>query len=284
MNNQQILITGGSGQLGLALQKQFPGAIPTDSAELDITDRAAVENFDWDNIRIIINAAAYTNVDGAETPEGKALAEKINVEGVKNLADMATQHDLTLIHLSSDYVFDGTKENHLETEGFHPLSVYGQTKADADTYIMANTPKYYILRTSWLIGEGKNFVRTMLELGAKGISPKVVNDQSGRLTFTSELVRIIAYLLEKQAPYGVYNASNDGPVKSWYEITRDIFQIAGYTQAVTGITTAEYFIGKENIAHRPTHSDFDLDKLHAIGLQSTDWETELADYIQTHLA
>lgn len=280
MDGKGIVITGANGQLGRALQKVFPAAVAGDREMLDITDKASVEGFDWSGVRVIINAAAYTNVDGAQTPEGAELARKINVDGVANLADVARARDLTLVHISTDYVFDGTRQNHLETEDFHPLSVYGETKAAGDEYIMRNLTKYYILRTSWLIGEGKNFVRTMFELGAKGVSPKVINDQFGRLTFTDELTRIIAHLLGAGSDFGVYNASNYGQVKSWFDITRDIFRLAGFAQDVVEITTEEYFLGKENVAKRPRYSDFNLEKLHGTGFESADWEIELEKYIE----
>src|SRR4051812_14218213 len=190
MDDSKFLITGGNGQLGLALQAKYPAAKVTDVKELDITDQNSISTFDWSNVTTILNAAAYTNVDGAETPEGRVAAWKVNAIGSANLTRAALQHDLTIVHISTDYVFDGTQESHTEEEPFSPLGVYGESKAAGDTAV-GLAPKHYILRTSWVIGEGKNFVRTMLSLGERGISPKVVADQIGRLTFTSELVRAI---------------------------------------------------------------------------------------------
>jgi dTDP-4-dehydrorhamnose reductase len=278
MNDKDIAIIGSNGQLGRALQARFPSAIAVDRDELDIVDKESVRNFDWSNIKAILNAAAYTNVDGAETPEGAELAQKINVEGVKNLAEAAEEHDLILVHISSDYVFDGSKKDHIETEEFSPISVYGKTKAEADN-LVAKVPKHYILRTSWVIGDGNNFVRIMLGLGKKGTSPKVVDDQFGRLTFTNELVRAIDHLLDVKADYGTYNVTNSGVIKSWAEITREIFDDAGFDLSVDGISTKEYFEGKENIAPRPTNSDLNLDKIHATGFGSRDWQEELKKYI-----
>src|SRR5690606_10315692 len=120
---------------------------------------------------------------------------------------------------------------------------------------------YYILRTSWVIGEGKNFVRTMLELGQKGINPSVVSDQVGRLTFTSELVRAIDHLLTSKSPFGTYNVSNDGEPTSWADITREIFSLASLPNTVTDTSTAEYYKDKENIAPRPLQSTLDLSKI-----------------------
>jgi dTDP-4-dehydrorhamnose reductase len=278
MNDSQILIIGGKGQLGLALQAQYPGARAVDSDELDITDRKAVETFDWSNVAVILNAAAYTNVDGAETAEGRVLAWSVNADAVANLVAVAAQHDATLVQISSDYVFDGTITPHTESESFSPLSVYGASKAAGDIAVSL-APKFYLLRATWVIGEGKNFVRTMLGLGQKGIAPTVVGDQIGRLTFTSELVRIVDHLLTTNVPYGVYNATNSGEPASWADITRQIFKRAGYDLAVTDTTTAEYFAGKEGIALRPLGSIMDLSKLAATGFTSRDWQDDLQDYI-----
>src|SRR6185436_14057478 len=126
-------------------------------------------------------------------------------------------------------------------------------------------PRHYILRTSWVIGEGKNFVRTMLELGAKGIAPTVVSDQIGRLTFTTELVRVISHFLEATPPYGTYNVSNGGEPANWADITREIFKQAGHNLLVTNTTTAEYFADKPEVAPRPLQSTLDLAKLEATG-------------------
>lgn len=282
MNSHELLIVGANGQLGLALQEQYPDARAVDSGTLDITSADAVHNFDWSGITTILNAAAYTNVDGAETPEGRRAAWQVNVEGVRNLAQAALTHSLTLVHISSDYVFDGTAQNHTEEEPFSPLGVYGQTKAAGD--IAASlVPKHYILRTTWVIGDGKNFVRTMLGLGQKGVAPTVVADQIGRLTFTTELVRIIDHLLDTRAAYGTYNATNDGEPASWAEITREVFKDADYNLSVTGTTTAEYFAGKPGMAPRPLGSVMDLSKLTATGFQSRDWHDDLKDYIKREL-
>jgi dTDP-4-dehydrorhamnose reductase len=282
MNNKEILIIGANGQLGTALQAQYPDAKAVDSNMLDITDATNVHEFDWAGISVVINAAAYTNVDGAETPEGRISAWKVNTVGVRNLAEAALNHDMTLVHISSDYVFDGTHE-HTEEEAYSPLSVYGQSKAAGD--IAASlAPKHYILRSSWIIGEGKNFVRTMIALGQRDVAPTVVADQIGRLTFTSELVRIIDYLLSTKAKYGTYNATNDGDPASWADITREIFEVGGFDLTVTDTTTAEYFAQKPDSALRPLNSIMNLGKLHATGFTSHDWHEELKAYIKKELA
>lgn len=273
------LITGANGQLGLALQAKYPDAIAVDTDGLDITDHAAVDNFDWSRVTGIINAAAYTNVDGSETAEGRVLAWDVNATGVGNLARTAATHDIPLVHISSDYVFDGSQHIHLETEKFSPLGVYGQSKAAGDIAVNL-VPKHYILRTSWVIGEGKNFVRTMAGLAEKDISPTVVADQIGRLTFTSTLVDAIDHVLSTQANFGTYNVTNDGQSASWAAITREIFTILGRTDlTVTDTTTAEYFAGKPGIAPRPLESTLDLSKIKATGFAPADWRDDLTAYL-----
>jgi dTDP-4-dehydrorhamnose 3,5-epimerase len=251
---------------------------------LDITKADSVSGFDWSGIKYVLNAAAFTNVDGAETPEGREASWKVNASAVANLARVCLEHDMTLVHISSDYVFDGTVQPHTEDEPFSPLSVYGQSKAAGDL-VAALAPKHYILRATWVIGEGKNFVRTMLDLAGRGISPTVVADQIGRLTFTSELVRIIDHFLTSQAPYGTYNATNSGQPASWADITRQIFALGGFPDlTVTDTTTKEYFAGKEGIAPRPLGSIMSLDKLATTGFQSRDWQDDLKEYIKKEQA
>jgi len=283
MDQSSFLITGAHGQLGKALRTQYPDATATSSAELDITDTSALEHYDWSNITTIINAAAYTNVDSAETLEGRAAAWHVNAVGSANLTKIALDHDLMIVHISSDYVFDGTQELHMEDEDFAPLSAYGASKAAGDMAIALN-PKHYILRTSWVIGEGNNFVRTMIGLGQKGISPTVVADQVGRLTFTSELVRAIDHLLTTKAAFGTYNVTNSGDSVSWADITRAIFTEASYNDlTVTDTTTEEYFAGKDSIAPRPLQSTLDLSKIQATGFASIDWQEDLKTYVRKEL-
>ena len=285
MNQSELFIIGSNGQLGTALREKYPEARFADSGELDITDRNAVESFDWSGIKTIINAAAYTNVDGAETDEGRRAAWAINADGVANLVAVAAQQDAVLVHISSDYVFDGTQEMHDEDEGFAPLGVYGQTKAAADIAVSLS-PKYYIIRTSWVIGSGPNFVRSIHGLGPKGISPNVVADQFGRLTFTGEIVRGIDHLLTTNAAFGTYNLSNSGDVVSWADIARQVYEDAGYVAqglSVGDTTTEEYFAGKVS-SPRPTHSGLKLAKIEATGFTPRDWRENLKEYIEKELA
>ena len=258
MTDSKIFIVGSRGQLGTELLKKYPNAKSADISELDITDKSSVKSFDWSGIDVIINAAAYTNVDGAETLEGRAMAWSVNADAVANLVAVSAQHDITLVHISTDYVFDGTNDNHQEDETFAPLSVYGATKAAGDI-VVSLAPKFYIVRTSWVIGEGNNFVKTMMNLAEKNISPTVVHDQIGRLTFTSELVRAIDHLINSQIAdsrnqnntftFGTYNVTNEGSSISWADITREIYSLLGRDDlTVTNTTTEDYFKGKEGIA------------------------------------
>lgn len=284
MDDSKIFIVGANGQLGQALQAQYPNAQKADIDELDITSRESVLGFDWSGIEVILNAAAFTNVDGAETQEGRIAAWNVNATAVGFLCEAARKNNITLVHVSTDYVFDGTNNPHTEDEKFAPLSVYGASKAAGDL-LVDQLEKHYILRTSWVIGEGNNFVRTMLGLAEKGISPTVVSDQIGRLTFTCELVRAIVHLIESRATYGTYNVSNDGPSVSWAEITRQVFALSNHDElTVTDTTTADYYAGKEGIAPRPLLSTLDLSKIQASGFTSNNWQDDLKSYIEKELS
>lgn len=283
MNDSQIFIVGANGQLGTALRARYPGAQSADIDQMDITDRDSVVNYDWSGIKYILNAAAYTNVDGAETPEGRVAAWKVNAQAVAHLVEVAQKHDITLVHISTDYVFDGTKDNHPVDESLTPLGVYAQTKA-ASEIVVALAPKHYIFRISWLIGEGHNFVRTMMGLAEKNISPSVVADQVGRLTFTDTLVGVIDYALKNNLAFGTYNASNDGEPASWAEITRLIFKYMHRDDLkVTDTTTAEYYANKPESAPRPLKSTMDLSKIKATGIELADWRSDLENYVEKEM-
>lgn len=282
MDDSKFFIVGANGQLGKALRAKYTNARYADKEVLDITNKQSVENFDWSGITHIFNAAAYTDVDGAETTQGRVASWMVNADATANLVAVAAQFDITIVHISSDYVFDGTQYNHLEEEPFSPLSSYGSSKAAGDLAVSL-APKFYIIRTSWVIGEGKNFVRTMLSIGKKGTSPTVVSDQIGRLAFTVELVRAIDHLVQNECTFGTYNVTNDGEPASWADITREVFKIGAFDLSVTDTTTAEYFAGKEGIAPRPFQSTLDLSKLQATGFKSRDWQDDLTEYIKKEL-
>lgn len=279
--SEKILITGGGGQLGRALSLEFPEATVTDRESLDISDIEQVEGVDWSSYETILNAAAYVNADHSETPEGRLITWQSNAVGPRNLAKVAIKNNLHLIHVSSEYVFDGDNSNHKEDEGFSPLSVYGQTKAAADIAVSL-VPDHHILRTSWVVGDGHNFVKTMKNLADMRIDPKVVDDQYGRLTFTSELVRAVKHILENDIERGTYNLTNSGQPRSWAEIAALTFKMAGHDDSrVKPISTNDYKKDKMPFAPRPTHSELDLSKIQATGFESQEYEPLLEQYIES---
>ncbi|BAU98706.1 sugar nucleotide-binding protein [Aurantimicrobium minutum] len=280
MKPKKTLILGANGQLGLALRKEFPDAEFASRTEIDVSDPASLSAVDWNSFETVINASAFTAVDAAETPEGRQNAWATNVSCVSELVKYCSAHSVTLVHVSSDYVFDGTKQGeYTETDALCPLGVYGQTKAAGDAAV-ATTPRHYILRTSWVIGEGNNFVRTMASLAEKGINPSVVNDQIGRLTFTADLASASRHLLESKAPFGVYNMTNSGEPVSWADIAQKVFELTGHdANRVTGVTTAEYYAGKEGIAPRPLNSVLSLSKLEQTGFSPASWGERLTEYL-----
>ena len=281
---KRILITGSEGQVGKALTQQYPDAKAVSRATLDISDLTQVETFNWDQYDVIINAAAYVNADHSETDEGREKTWQANATGPRNLAQAALKYGLQLIHISSEYVFDGKKENHTEDEKFSPLSVYGETKAAGDL-VVSLVPEHYIFRTTWVVGEGHNFIRTMMRLAGLRIDPAVVDDQYGRLTFASEIVRAIDHAITNEIPYGTYNVSNSGKIMTWAEIAAKTYELSGHDASrVKFISTDEYRKDKEHFAPRPIHSDLDLTKLQETGFISQDFAPLLEDYIKNEQA
>ncbi len=281
MEPKRTLITGCRGQLGRALAPLFPDATLVDLDELDLTDAKALEAWPWEEYDLVLNAAAYTAVDAAETAEGRPVAWAANATAPAALARIATRRGLTLVHYSTDYVFDGgdVEGGHTEDESFAPLGVYGQTKAAGDIAV-ATAPRHYVLRTSWVIGDGNNFVRTMRKLADDGIDPAVVDDQVGRLTFTDELARATAHLVRTRAAYGTYNVTNSGTPRSWADYARRVFELAGHDPARVGTTsTAAYAEGRSPWSPRPLCSTLSLDKLAATGFVGTDADEALAAYL-----
>jgi len=278
MAPRKTLVLGAGGQLGTALRALLPTADFRTRAEFDLADPAAYGRVRWKDYGTVVNAAAYTKVDEAETPPGRSAAWAANVTGVGLLARAATEHGIALVHVSSDYVFDGTAPVHGEDEPVTPLGVYGQTKAAGDA-LVATVPRHYIVRTSWVIGEGANFVRTMASLAERGIAPKVVDDQIGRLTFAADLAAGIVHLVDSGAPYGVYNLSGEGEPQSWAAIASRVFELTGHDPgAVTGVSTEEYFAGKQ-AAPRPRNSVLDLAKLESTGFTPRDADEALRAYL-----
>jgi dTDP-4-dehydrorhamnose reductase/dTDP-4-dehydrorhamnose 3,5-epimerase len=273
-----MLVIGHRGQLGRAVQRAMPAIEGVDIDVLDLTDPASVAAFDFSPYAVVVNAAAYTAVDAAETDEGRPACWAANATGPAVLARLATEHGFTLVHVSSDYVFDGTRDPHTEDEPLAPLGVYGQSKAAGDLAVSA-AARHYLLRTTWLIGDGHNFVRTMQKLAADGVSPTVVDDQVGRLTFADELARAVRHLLEVRAPYGTYNLTNGGESRSWAGFAAAVFEASGRSGTdVTPTSTEAYAAGKV-IAPRPALSTMSLAKIRETGFEPTDVMTALHDYL-----
>ena len=297
MAPRRTMVTGCNGQLGHAIRDYveehgLEGFEFNDIDTFDFSDPAQYDRFDWSLYGTIINAGAYTAVDKAETPEGRVLAWKANAQGPALLARVCAEHNITLVHVSSDYVFDGTAEEHDESEAFAPLGVYGQSKAAGDIAV-ANCPRHYILRSSWVIGEGHNFVKTMMMLSKRVADQEdalnevtVVDDQYGRLTFTKDMADAIFHLLDSNAGYGTYDLTGSGAVRSWADIARDVFdQTNGNGDKVRPISTEEYFRNaKAPVSPRPTHSALALGKIEATGYRAPDWEKSLKAYVAKELA
>lgn len=290
MAPRRTMVTGCNGQLGRAIRRyvekhHLEGFEFNDIDTFDFSDPEQYGQFDWSLYGTVINAGAYTAVDKAETPEGRVAAWKANAQGPALLARVAVEHNITLVHVSSDYVFDGTVERYDESEAFAPLGVYGQSKAAGDIAV-GNCPRHYILRSSWVIGDGHNFVKTMKNLSDWIVNGEleqvtVVDDQYGRLTFTTDMAAAIFHLLDTDAEYGTYNLTSSGRVASWYEIAKEVFDLAnGNGDKVKPVTTEEYYANSAGpISPRPEHSALDLTKIENAGYQPTDWEEKLEEYL-----
>lgn len=302
MAPKRTLVTGCNGQLGRAVralvrERGLSGVFDfCDSYLFDISDPAVYEEFEWELYGTVINCAAYTSVDLAETPEGRRAAWAINARGPAFLAHACAEHGITLVHVSSDYVFDGAVKLHGEDESFSPLSVYGQSKAAGDIAV-SNCSRHYIVRSSWVVGDGKNFVRTMRGLSDRCADTndslnlvRVVNDQYGRLTFAEDMARGIFWLLgyrdgdfEPSMPceYGTYNLTNPGPIVSWAEIAKKVFELRnGNADAVVPVSTADYYADTTgSVALRPVHSSLGLSKIEGTGYKARSWQESLKIYL-----
>ncbi|MFD2092799.1 SDR family oxidoreductase [Blastococcus deserti] len=274
------VVVGANGQLGRALQKRFPDAVALDRAALNVADGEAVARYDWSGVDVVVNAAAWTAVDAAEDPANHAAVRAANVDAVGHLADAGERHGFTLVHISSEYVFDGRYDGPIpEDLPPSPLSVYGRSKADGDREA-ARLERHYVVRTTWVVGEGGNFVRTMASLADRGVSPTVVDDQVGRPTFTTDLAGGIAHLLDTGAAFGTYNLTNAGEPASWAQVAAAVFEARGRSADDVGRTsTAEYFADKPQAAVRPLNSVLDLSKITATGFAPRNWRTALSEYL-----
>ncbi|MDB5177128.1 MAG: dTDP-4-dehydrorhamnose reductase [Candidatus Saccharibacteria bacterium] len=277
---KKTLITGANGQLGKALQIEFPNAEFVSRQDLDITGNITTARR-WKDYGVVINAAAYTAVDTAETKEGREAAWRTNALAPALLARVAKENDITLVNISTDYVFDGTNNIHDESEFLTPLGVYGQSKAAGDYAVTSALEKEYTVRTTWVIGDGKNFVLTMKSLAERDIKPNVVDDQIGRLTFTQDLSKAIKHLIDTKAPYGIYNVSNEGEAVSWADIAREVYELSGKSRDdITPVSTEQYYAGKEDIAPRPLQSTLNLAKIEATGFTPREWKQALREYLE----
>jgi len=270
-----ILITGANGQLGTEirylLDKHKIEYIGTDVAEMDITDVDSVHvMFEKVNPDIVFHCGAYTAVDKAEA-EGKELAYKVNVVGTRRVAEATERIGATLIYISTDYVFDGTKKDgeYLPEDEANPQSEYGRTKCLGEEAVMSICSKYYTIRTSWVFGNyGHNFVFTMQKLAKSHQRLTIVNDQYGRPTWTRTLAEFMLYLVENKIDYGVYHLSNDNSC-TWYDFAKEI--LVEEDIEIVPVTSAEF----PQIAKRPQYSVLSLEKTKEIGFIIPSWQEAL---------
>ncbi len=248
--------------------------------QLDITDADAVERVLTEtHPDAVIHCAAWTAVDAAEDAGQVEKVRAINAGGTRNIAAVCKAIDCKMIYISTDYVFDGqgTEPWQPDCRDYRPLNVYGQTKLEGELAVSELLEKYFIVRIAWVFGRnGKNFIRTMLNLGKTHDTIRVVNDQIGTPTYTCDLARLLADMVETEK-YGYYHATNEGGYISWYDFTKEIFRQAGYATKVIPVTTAEYGLSK---AARPFNSRLDKSKLRAAGFAPLPtWQDALARYL-----
>ena len=275
-----ILLTGGNGQLGTELRHLLDEKgvkyVSTDAKKMDITDAQATMDY-ITNLKptVIYHCAAYTAVDKAED-EGKALDEKINVDGTRNVALAAKEAGATLVYISTDYVFDGKlKDGEYAVDApINPLNEYGRTKALGEKAVQEIMDDYYIIRTSWVFGKyGHNFVFTMQKLAETRDELTIVNDQFGRPTWTRTLAEFMYFVIDQKAPFGIYHLSNDNTC-SWYEFAKEILKD---TDVKVLPVTSEQFPQK---ATRPQYSVMDLSKAKALGFKIPTWQEALQGMLQ----
>lgn len=287
---KKILVTGCNGQLGRAVRKEYAGEevtfINTDVTEgegvlaLDITDVDAVmELVRREKPDVIINCAAHTNVDLCEKQWDSAY--RINAIGPRNLSIAARAVGVKMIHVSTDYVFEGNgKRPYTEFDAPNPISAYGKTKLEGERFVQAFADRYFILRTAWLYGEGKNFVKTMLRLAETHDEVSVVDDQVGSPTSAVELARMIHYL-EKTDNYGIFHATCEGDT-NWADFAETIFKKAGKVTKVRHVSSEEYAKMNPASAKRPAYSILDNYMLRLTGdYRMADWQDALDEYMKT---
>ena len=301
--NVKFFVTGVGGQLGhdvmnellkrghegvgSDIQKAYSGIIdnsPVSKAPyvpLDITDADAVERaITAVNPDAVIHCAAWTAVDLAENAENQEKVRAINAGGTQNIANVCKKLNCKMTYISTDYVFDGqgTAPWKPDCEDYKPLNVYGQTKLEGELAVSRTLEKYFIVRIAWVFGlNGKNFIKTMLNVGKTHDTVRVVNDQIGTPTYTLDLARLLIDMNETDK-YGYYHATNEGGYISWYDFTKEIYRQAGYTTQVVPVTTAEYGLSK---AARPFNSRLDKSKLVEAGFAPLPtWQDALHRYLR----
>ena len=299
----KIFVTGVAGQLGHDVMNELSArgydGIGSDIAEqysgiqdnsdvtkmpyvsLDITDENAVRNTLISNKPdVVIHCAAWTAVDMAEDDDKVEIVRNINANGTRYIAKACKEINAKMVYISTDYVFDGQGEQPWlpDCKDFSPLNVYGQTKLEGEMAVSSILDKYFIVRIAWVFGvNGKNFIKTMLNVGKTHDTLKVVNDQSGTPTYTLDLARLLIDMVETEK-YGYYHATNEGGYISWYEFACEIFRQAGYSTKVLPVTTEEYGISK---AARPFNSRLDKHKLIEMGFEPLPtWQDALKRYLQ----
>lgn len=281
----KVLVTGVKGQLGHdvvnELTKRGHEAIGVDIAEMDITDKNSVERvISSVQPQAVIHCAAWTAVDAAEDEENIPKVRAVNAVGTQNIADACKKIDAKLMYISTDYVFDGqgTQPWQPDCKDYKPLNVYGQTKLEGELAVANTLDNYFIVRIAWVFGvNGKNFIKTMLNVGKTHDTVKVVNDQIGTPTYTYDLSRLLVDMIETDK-YGYYHATNEGGYISWYDFTKEIYKQAGYTTKVIPVTTEEYGLSK---AARPFNSRLDKSKLTENGFKPLPtWQDALARYLK----
>ncbi len=272
-----VLVTGASGQLGRALRPLLPQGRFAGADELDVTDRSALGALDWGGVTAVVNAAAWTSVDAAEDPAHTLAAWDVNVSGVANLAWHARRLDVPLVHVSTDYVFSGEHDAPIAVgTALDPRSVYGITKA-ASEMAARLAPRHYVVRTSWLYGDGPNFVRTMLRLARQRDEVKVVDDQRGRPTYAVDLAAALVALLEQAVPPGTYHATGAGDVASWADVAA--LALDGSGCRVVPVSTGDYLAVAPQAAPRPAYSALELGPPEVVRAPMRDWRTALAEYL-----
>ncbi len=281
----KALVTGVKGQLGFdvvnELKNRGHDAVGVDIEEMDITDPESVSRVIGEAAPdVVIHCAAWTAVDAAEDPENIAKVRAVNAGGTRNIAQVCKKLDCKMMYISTDYVFNGqgTQPWQPDCKDYAPLNVYGQTKLEGELAVANTLEKYFIVRIAWVFGKnGSNFIKTMLNIGKKHDTVRVVSDQIGTPTYTLDLARLLVDMAESEK-YGYYHATNEGGYISWYDFTCEIYKQAGYATRVVPVTTAEYGLSK---AARPFNSRLDKSKLAENGFQPLPaWQDALQRYLK----